>query len=147
MPTLRQHLRDFRRDTGGAIAILFAFSAVPVFGLLGGPSTTFGQPAIPATPAIFDAAAMAAAAAGPFGEGLRWNCDRHQPLAGPLDSRLSSYPISISATADGTTIEIKTKRRTMQTSFLGIVGINSLNVVARTKGDLDLYRDDHRNNP
>lgn len=133
MTRLLQHLRDFRRDTGGTIAILFAFSAVPVFGISGG-AVDYVRATRDSSQlqAIFDAAAMAAARQAQLGKvAVELTATNH--VRAHLDSRLAAYPISISATANGSTIEIKTNGATMQTSFLGIVGINSLNVVARTK--------------
>lgn len=133
MPTKLQHHRAFTRNENGAVAIIFALAAMPIITLAGGTADYVLMTRDTAQlQVVFDAAAMAAMRDAQLGKvAVELRASNH--VRAHLDSRLSAYPISISASATGDMIEIKTDGAKMRTHFLGLIGLNTIDVVARTK--------------
>lgn len=128
---LRQALRAFSADRGGNIAMTFGLTAIPLMGLVGG-AVDFHQASRDSAglQAAFDAATLAAvrqAALGP----LIVQQTAQAYLNANLPARLKGYPTSIQVTNGGKTVRI-TSAGQMPTTFLGVLGMATLNVGAKS---------------
>jgi Flp pilus assembly protein TadG len=128
---IRETLSGFRRDRRGNVAVIFGFSVIPVVGLAGG-AVDLGQATrdMAGLQSAFDAAAIAGVRQAALGPAVV-TLTAQNYLAANLPARLKTYPVSVAASNGGKTVRI-TANGTMQTTFLGIIGMKTMNVVARS---------------
>lgn len=128
----RVSLARFRQDRGGNIAITFALAAVPLFGTVGG-AVDFHRASRDAAElqGAFDAAALAAVRQHALGDAaVKLAARKH--LDGHLTGHLAAYPVRIDTADGGRTVRIATDGATMPTAILGVIGMKTLDVVARS---------------
>jgi Flp pilus assembly protein TadG len=133
MNTLLKLLKSLRSDNRGNVAVIFGFSVVPVLGLAGGAvDLSQSQRDVAGLQSAFDAAAIAGVRQAALGSAAV-TLTAQNYLAANLPPRLKSYPVSVTVSDGGKTVLIKTNGAVMQTNFLGILGMNTLNVFAKAK--------------
>jgi Flp pilus assembly protein TadG len=128
---IRETVSGFRRDRGGNVAVIFGISIVPVMGLTGG-AVDLSQATrdMAGLQSAFDAAAIAGVRQAALGSAVV-TLTAQNFLAANLPTRLKTYPVTIAPSNGGKTVRITTNG-TMQTTFLGIIGMKTMNIVARS---------------
>jgi Flp pilus assembly protein TadG len=125
-------LRTFGADRRGNVAMIFAFAVAPLFGLAGGAVDLQMMSRDRAElQGVYDAAALAGVKAGALGETVA-RLAALQHIEAHLSTRLKAYPYEISVSNGGATVRVATNGAKMDTVFLGIIGMKTLNVVVRT---------------
>jgi Flp pilus assembly protein TadG len=144
---LRSGWASFGRDRGGNVAVIFGFSVVPLFGLAGGATDYAGMTRdVAGLQKAFDAAALAAARQASLGEAVvRLTAQNH--LAANLATRLKAYPTTIEISNSGATVRIRTDGAAMATTFLGIIGLKTLNVSVAATATATTYKTVTSNKP
>lgn len=128
---IRDSLASFRRDRGGNVAVIFGFSVIPVMGLAGG-AVDLHQATrdMAGLQSAFDAASIAGVKQAALGvAAVTLAAQNH--LDGNLPARLKAYPISVAVSDGGKTVRISVDG-TMETTFLGVLGMKTMNVVAKS---------------
>lgn len=132
-------LPAFARDRGGNVAMIFGFSIIPVLGLAGG-AVDLHQATrdMAGLQSAFDAAALAGARKAAQGAAaVRLEAQNY--LDANLAPRLKTYPVTIDVTDGGKMVRISTASATMPTSFLGVIGMKTLNIAARSTATSSTY--------
>jgi len=125
-------LARFRRDRGGNVAMTFALAAIPLFGTVGG-AVDFHRASRDAAElqGAFDAAALAAVRQAGLGEvAVRATARNH--VDGHLSAHLKAYPVRIDTENGGRTVRIATDGAAMPTAILGVIGMPTLTIVAKS---------------
>lgn len=132
-------LSSFRSERGGNVAVIFGFSAVPLMGLAGG-AVDFHQASrdMAQLQAAYDAAALAGARQAALGDAVV-KLTATNFLKANLDSRLLQYPYTITTSNNSQTVRIATNGATMNTSFIGVIGMKTLNIQARATAISSTY--------
>lgn len=119
-------------DRRGNVAVIFGISVIPVFGLAGG-AVDFSQATrdMAGLQAAFDAASIAGVRQAALGSAVV-TLTAQNYLNANLPTRLKTYPISVTTSDGGKTLRISTNSATMQTTFLGIIGMKTMNIVAKS---------------
>lgn len=127
----RQCLSEFRSNRRGNVAVIFGISAIPIVGLAGG-AVDLHQATrdVAGLQAAFDAAALAGARASTLGSAAAELAAKNF-LNANLPPRLKGYPVTVTVSDGGKTIRV-TSNGTMQTTFLGVMGMKTLNIVVRS---------------
>jgi Flp pilus assembly protein TadG len=128
----QNRLKAFAKDRRGNVAMTLAIAAVPLFATVGG-AVDFHRASRDAAElqGVFDAAALAGVRQAALGEAVvKQTAQRH--IDGHLAGHLKSYPVAIETSDGGKTLRIRTDGATMPTSILGVIGMPTLNVVAKS---------------
>lgn len=135
LTSLSKALQSFRSSRSGNVATIFAMTSIPLVGLTGG-AVDFHQASRDSSSlqAAFDAAALAAVRQSPLGS-LAAQQTAQAYLNANLSDRLRGYTPNIAVSDGGKTVTI-TVNGTMRTTFLGAIGMNTLNVVAKSTATL-----------
>lgn len=112
----------------GNVAIIFAFASIPVVGISGGAvDYVILTRDVAALQAVYDAASLAAvkeSANGPTATAKIAN----DHVRGQLPTRLAAIPYTVTVSADARTATVATNGATIDTVFLGILGLPKLNI-------------------
>jgi Flp pilus assembly protein TadG len=132
---LKQITSNFRKTKSGNVAVIFGISVVPVMGLAGG-AVDLSQATrdMAGLQSAFDAAAIAGVRQAVLGSAVV-TLTAQNYLAANLPTRLKTYPVSVAASNGGKMVRITTNG-TMQTTFLSIIGMRTMNIVARATATL-----------
>ena len=136
---LKQRMASFGRDRSGAVAIIFGITIVPVMGLTGG-AVDFNQASrdMARLQSAFDAAALAGVRQSALGDaGARLAAQNS--LNANLSARLRAYPYTITTSNNGTNVRIATNGATMDTTFMALIGMRTLNIVAKSTAISSTY--------
>ncbi|WP_439575635.1 pilus assembly protein TadG-related protein [Phreatobacter sp.] len=138
--TLGQFARMFARDRQGNVAITFAISLVPVLGLAGGAVDLHQRSRdTAALQGVFDAAAIAGARQSALGPvAVQLATERH--LAAHISGHLATYPVQVQVTDAGRRVRVATTDAKMKTSFLGVIGMTTLNLNVRATAESHTFR-------
>jgi Flp pilus assembly protein TadG len=139
LPHVKHRLASFGRDGSGTVAVLFSLAIMPIMGLTGG-AVDFHQASrdMARLQSAFDAAALAGARQSGLGEAAA-RLAAENFLNTNLDARLRGYPYTITTTNGGTTVRIATNGATMPTTFIGLMGLATLNIVAKSTATATTY--------
>ncbi|MCA0319515.1 MAG: pilus assembly protein [Proteobacteria bacterium] len=128
---IREGLATFCRDRGGNVAVIFGFSVIPVMGLAGGVVDLHQATRdMAGLQSAFDAASIAGVRQAALGSAVVTLAAQNH-LDGNLSARLKTYPISVAVSDGGKTVRISTNG-TMETTFLGVLGMKTMNIVAKS---------------
>lgn len=137
---MRQRLKDiarkFRNDMGGNVALIFSISAIPIFGLVGGAiDYTNAQREQTKLQAAYDAASLAGARQLRNGDAaVRDAVNRSIQANLPEDLR---GQLNIQILDNRSTVRVSSNAALqVRTAFLGVLGINSMNIRANSEATL-----------
>ena len=136
---LTSRISSYRGDSRGTVAVIFGLAIVPIMGLSGG-VVDFHQASrdMAQLQAAYDAAALAGARASTLGDAAA-RLAAQNFLNTNLDARLRAYPYTITTSNNGTTVRIATNGATMETTFIGLIGMRTLNIVAKSTATATTY--------
>lgn len=138
--TVRHAGRMFAADRQGNVAITFALTLVPILGLAGGAVDLHQRSRDAATlQGIFDAAAIAGARQAALGPAVvKLTAEQH--VAAHISGHLRDYPVMVEVTDSGRRVRVTTGDAQMKTTFLGVIGMRTLNLNVRATAESQTFR-------